>query len=52
MVSVAPATITEILESFYGLYLCMAREKERRFWGEIGNVNLSCGSSKVKVRGR
>ena len=52
MVSVAPATITEILESFYGLYLCMAREKERRFWGEIGNVNLSCGSNKVKVRGR
>ena len=52
MVSVAPATITEILESFYGLYLCMSREKERRFWDEIGNVNLSCGSNGVKVRGR
>ena len=52
MVSVAPAIITEILESFYGLYLCTSREKERRFWGEIGNVNLSSGSNEVKVSGR
>ena len=41
--------IAEFLEPFYGLYWCMSRAKEGRFWGEADAPYLSIGNNEVKV---